>query len=143
MGKTVNRLDQIVDHFKALGYRMTPQRAAILETLTASDDHPSAEMIFERIKKDFPYTSFATVYKTIAVVKEIGEALELEFSNDANRYDGNKPYPHPHLICTRCGKIMDSESDLFRRLQDKISKETGFEITHHRLDFYGICPDCH
>ena len=138
----MERFEQMVEKLKAQNHRITPQRLAILRILAGSQDHPSAEMIYERIKQDFPFTSFATVYKTIALAKELGEVLELEFSNDSNRYDGSKPKPHPHLICTKCKKIMDPELDTMSHLQDEIAKETGFKITNHRLDFFGLCPDC-
>lgn len=121
---------------------MTPQRLAILKILVNSKGHPSAEMIYEQFKKEYPVTSFATVYKTIALVKELGEALELEFCHDSNRYDGKKPYPHPHLICTECKKIVDPQIDSVDHMQQKIASQTGFQVVNHRLDFYGICPNC-
>lgn len=138
----MSRFDQILEKLKNRGHRITPQRLAILRILSDSKDHPSAEMIYDQIKQDFPVTSFATVYKTVGLVKELGEALELEFSQDSNRYDGNKPYPHPHLICTKCKKIIDPDLDTVSHLEKEIAKETGFRITNHRLDFYGVCPEC-
>ncbi|MBU2646971.1 transcriptional repressor [bacterium] len=142
MGDPQNRFAQMVTRLKQEGHRITPQRLAILRILSVSEGHPSAEMIYDQIKKEFPYTSFATVYKTISLAKALGEVLELEFSQGSNRYDGNRPFPHPHLICTRCKTIMDPDLDAVNYLQDEIVKETGFEVTNHRLDFFGICPDC-
>ena len=141
-GTTAKRLDQIVHKLKHLGHRITPQRLAILETLIASDQHPSVEQIFERVKQDFPTTSLATVYKTVALAKELGEALELEFSQISNRYDARRPYPHPHVICTRCRRIIDPQAIEITDITRKISAETGFTIVSHRLDFFGICPQC-
>lgn len=138
----MGRFQQIIDKLKEQGHRITPQRLAILKILVESDDHPSAEMIFEHIKAEFPVTSFATVYKTIGLVKQLGEVLELEFSHDSNRYDGKKPYSHPHLICTKCKKIIDPDLDTVNHLEKEITRETGFKITNHRLDFFGICPNC-
>ncbi|MFH2132447.1 MAG: Fur family transcriptional regulator [bacterium] len=142
MGDPQDRFAQMVTRLKQQGHRITPQRLAILRILSVSQGHPSAEMIYDQIKKEFPYTSFATVYKTISLAKALGEVLELEFSQDSNRYDGNRPFPHPHLICTRCKTIMDPDLDAVNYLQDEIVKETGFEVTNHRLDFFGICPNC-
>lgn len=138
----MDRFEQMVEKLKHRDHRITPQRLAILRILSTSDRHPSAEMIYNQIKKDFPVTSFATVYKTIALAKELGEVLELEFSHDSNRYDGNKPYPHPHLICTRCKLIIDPDLETVTYLENEIIKETGFKVTNHRLDFFGLCPDC-
>ena len=87
-------------------------------------------------------TTRSTVYKTLNVLKEIDEVLELGFSHGDNRYDGKKPYPHPHLICTNCGKIVDSEASLTRNLVQEIAQSSGYQIVSHRLDFYGLCPDC-
>jgi Fur family peroxide stress response transcriptional regulator len=72
----------------------------------------------------------------------MGEVLELGFSNESSRYDGNKPYPHPHLICIRCKKIVDPEIDALTEMSSEISQKTGYEIVNHRLDFFGICPKC-
>lgn len=90
----------------------------------------------------FPTTSLATVYKNVAVLKELGEVLELGFSNDSNRYDGNRPEPHPHLICTKCKKIVDPDLASLEDVTLELKQETGFEIVNHRLDFFGICPEC-
>ena len=99
MAKQKTRLDHMISKLREREYRITPQRLAILKILAVSEGHPSVEKIYSQVKKDFPTTSLATIYKTLIVMKEIGEVLELGFSDDSNRYDGNKPNPHPHLIC--------------------------------------------
>ena len=106
------------------------------------DEHPSAEQIFEKVRTTFPTTSLATVYKTIALLKGLDEVLELGFPDGSNRYDGNKPYPHPHIVCTRCGKIVDPEVVSLDELKNEIVNKTGFRIQHHRLDFFGLCQEC-
>ncbi|MDI6852738.1 MAG: Fur family transcriptional regulator [Deltaproteobacteria bacterium] len=137
-----NRLTQMVDRLKAKGLRLTPQRLAILRLLAAGDGHPSIEAIYDRMKADFPTMSIATVYKTMALLKELGEVLELAFPGGVSRYDGRKPFPHPHLICLRCKKIMDPELGSLEHLTEAAGKETGFRILSHRLDFFGLCPEC-
>ena len=72
----------------------------------------------------------------------MGEVLELGFSTDDNRYDGNRPYPHPHLICIRCRKITDPQVSLVDDLTQEVAEQTGYQVVSHRLDFYGLCPDC-
>jgi len=114
----------------------------VLRILSASEDHPTAEQIFEKVKTEFPTTSLATIYKTIALLKSLNEVLELGFPDGSNRYDGNKPFPHPHVVCVRCRKIMDPELISLDELKDEISKKTGFRIQHHRLDFFGLCREC-
>ena len=102
------RFQQLVARLKGRDCRLTPQRVALLRLIASSAGHPSASNLYEKIKIQFPTTSPATVYKTLTLLKELGEVLELGFSNDDNRYDGSRPYPHPHLICVRCRKITDS-----------------------------------
>jgi Fur family peroxide stress response transcriptional regulator len=136
------RLDELIAKLKTRGYRLTPQRIAILKILAASAEHPSVDRIYELVKVDFPTTSLATVYKTVTLLKEIGEVLELGFGNQGNRYDGNKPYPHPHLICIKCKRILDPELSRLGDWTQQVAQMTGFQITGHRLDFYGICPQC-
>ena len=136
------RFEELVVRFRGRGYRITPQRLALLRLLAASKGHPSAAQLHERLKEQYPTTSLATVYKTLSRMKEMGEILELGFSDDDNRYDGNEPSPHPHLICTRCRKIIDPEVASFRDITQEVAANTGYQIVRHRLDFYGICPDC-
>ena len=136
------RLNQMVERLKEHGHRITPQRYAVLRVLSVSEDHPSAETIFSKLEAEYPTMSLATVYKTINLLKKRGEVLELEFSELGNRYDGNKPCPHPHVICTSCGSILDPSMLDLEEIMSKMTTETGFKITGHRLDFYGICPDC-
>jgi Fur family peroxide stress response transcriptional regulator len=132
----------MLEKLKARKFRLTPQRLAVLKVLASNEGHPSVEAIFERVKKDFPTTSLATVYKTITLLKEIHEVLELGFPEGGNRYDGRKPYPHPHLICTKCGRIIDPELSSLNQLTDEAVKKTGYRIMSHRLDFFGLCPSC-
>ena len=136
------RLDQMVTNLRERGYRITPQRLAILKILAVSKEHPSVDQIYEQVKVEFPMTSLATVYKTLIVMKELKEVLEIGLSDGSNRYDGNKPYPHPHLICTKCRKIIDPDLESLRDMTQELAQDTGFKIVTHRLDFFGICPEC-
>ncbi|HET6420624.1 MAG TPA: transcriptional repressor [Geobacteraceae bacterium] len=136
------RLSPILSKIKGGDFRMTPQRLAIIKILISSESHPSVEEIYKEVKKLFPTTSLATVYKTITLLKELNEVLELGFPDGSNRYDGNKPYPHPHAICTKCKKILDPEISSVHDLSEEMRQKTGFVISSHRLDFFGLCPDC-
>jgi Fur family peroxide stress response transcriptional regulator len=136
------RFEELVGKFRENGYRITPQRIALLKLLSVSEGHPSASHLYEQLKQQFPTTSLATVYKTLTRLKEMNEILELGFSDDDNRYDGNKPYPHPHLICVRCRKIIDPEVNIFNIMTQQVAESTGYQLVGHRIDLYGICPDC-
>ncbi|MBW1729564.1 MAG: transcriptional repressor [Deltaproteobacteria bacterium] len=136
------RLQQMLTKLRDRKFRITPQRLAVVKILAQSKEHPTVENIYEQVKKDFPTTSLATIYKTVSLLKELGEILELGFPEGSNRYDGNKPYPHPHIICIRCKKIIDPDLMELQPLTDEVTRKTGYKIIDHRLDFFGICPDC-
>jgi len=86
--------------------------------------------------------SLATVYRNIVLLKSLGEVLELGFPDGSNRYDGNKPKPHPHVICTKCKKIVDPALDSLDEMIEEVARATHFKIQNHRLDFFGICSSC-
>ena len=136
------RLEQMLDRLRERGCRITPQRVALLRLLAADEGHSSASQLYEQLKAQFPTTSLATVYKTLNLLKEMGEVVELGFSDDDNRYDGARPYPHPHLICVQCHTIVDTDGALAVSLVERVAADSGFEITGHRLDLYGLCPEC-
>jgi len=136
------RLENMLKKLRERHFRITPQRIAILKILAGSKEHPTVEQIYEQVKMDFPTTSLATVYKTVALLKELNEVLELGFPDGSNRYDGNRPYPHPHVVCLQCEKIVDPNLRGLADMTHKLKKETGFRIINHRLDFFGICPSC-
>jgi len=135
-------INPLVQQMQAAGHRMTPQRQAVLEILTTSDTHPTVDQIYERVRVDFPMTSRATVYKTISLAKEMGVVMELEFGKGSNRYDGKRPYPHTHVICTKCKQVMDADDLEITELKEQVIRKTGYWIVNHRVDFFGICPDC-
>ena len=136
------RLERMMERLREQKFRITPQRLAVVKILAESKGHPSVEAIYNEVRKDFPTTSLATIYKTISLLKELGEVLELGFPEGSNRYDGNKPYPHPHIICIRCKKIIDPDVSGLEQLNREVSEKTGFRIVNHRVDFFGICPEC-
>jgi Fur family peroxide stress response transcriptional regulator len=136
------RFEVIIQKLRDNGHRVTPQRLAIVKILAKSEGHPSVENIYDRIKKSFPTMSLATVYRNIILIRSLGEVLELGFSDGSNRYDGNKPYPHPHVVCIKCKKIVDPDLDILDEMKKKVALETNFKILNHRLDFFGICSNC-
>lgn len=136
------RFNEMMKKLKTKGCRLTPQRLAVVKILAASEDHLSADKIFERVKPDFPSTSLATIYKTVTLLKKIGELMEIGFVDDSNRYDGMRPYPHPHLICMKCKTMLDPDIPTLSELPKELAQKTGYQIVNHRLDFFGICPQC-
>ena len=136
------RFQQLVAKLKERGYRATPQRIALLKIIATSAGHPSATQIYQQMRQRFPTTTLATVYKTLTLLKEMGEVLELEFSGAENRYDGNNPDPHLHLVCNNCHQFMDPEIDKVSDLPGRVARVTGHEIVGQQFKLYGICPQC-
>lgn len=137
-----DRYEMILNKLRDGNQKLTHQRMAVARILAESEGHPSVEMIYERLKTEYPTISLATVYRNVMLIKSLGEVIELGFPDGSNRYDGNKPYPHPHVICVRCKSIMDPDLDMVTDMTREVELETGFEIVNHRLDFFGVCPAC-
>ena len=136
------RVQDLVDKLRFKDYRITPQRLAILKTLAASRSHPSVEQIFEKVKVDFPTTSIATVYKTVSLLKDIGELIEFSFAEGSNHYDGRSAVSHPHFICTDCRKIEDVDISDLEGIGEKLAEKENYRVTAYQLNFFGKCPDC-
>ena len=142
MNTCVSRLDQMIDMLKEKSFRLTPQRVAIVEILANSCEHPGVGHIHREVTRRFSTTSLATVYKTISLLKELGEVMEIGFGDENNRYDGKNPHPHPHIICVKCKSIKDPDLSALDALSWELADKTGYKIISHRLDFFGICPEC-
>jgi len=142
MADPKERYTQIIDRLREYDHKLTPQRLAIARILSSSNGHPSVEKIHQLLHDDFPTMSLATVYRNVLLIKSIGEVLELGFADDSNRYDGNKPYPHPHVVCVKCKQIIDPDLASLEDMTKEVASETGFTILSHRVDFFGICKTC-
>jgi Fur family peroxide stress response transcriptional regulator len=86
--------------------------------------------------------SLATVYKTLSLLKAMGEVREIGFGDGDNRYDAVKPFSHAHLICTQCRSIIDADIVSLEHEDAALAARSGYRITGHRFDFFGICPQC-
>jgi Fur family transcriptional regulator, peroxide stress response regulator len=137
-----DRYMAMADNLKRSGYKLTPQRLAIIKLLSENKSHPSVEDIYTKLRRRFPGISQATVYRNILLMKSLGEVIEIGFASGSSRYDGRKPFPHPHIVCLRCNKIIDPELDTLHEMTKEITEESGFEIVTYRLDFFGICSEC-
>ena len=135
------RFDELIAALKERDFRLTPQRVELVRLVASSEGHPSVAQFYARIKRKFPTMSQATVYKTLALLKELGQVLEIDLRDDSH-YDGNRPEPHPHLICMKCNKIVDGELSLDQETIRKMEKASGYTILRPQISLYGLCPDC-
>lgn len=142
---TISRQERIAALRQRLadsGHRITPQRLCILEALIDANRHPTAEEIYGRVRRVSPTTSLATVYKTLDTLKALGEVQELEFGDGRHHYDGVDPKPHPHVVCTHCGKIEDVNLPQVAALSTQAGQASGYAVAALRVEFYGLCGTC-
>jgi Fur family peroxide stress response transcriptional regulator len=135
------RFDELIAALKERDFRLTPQRVELVRLIASSEGHPSAAQLYARIKRHFPTMSHATVYKTLTLLKDMGQVLEIDLRDDSH-YDGNRPDPHSHLICLKCNKIVDGDLELDLSSIRKLEKTSGYQIVRPQITFYGLCPDC-
>jgi Fur family peroxide stress response transcriptional regulator len=136
------RYQAMLSKLRERGCRITSHRLALLRLMAVSERHPTAAHLYERLREQFPTISLATVYKTLALLKEGREVLEINLPSESH-YDGYKPYPHPHLVCTSCHQIMDGDNiPALRGIEQQISSRYGFRVSHQQQVFYGTCATC-
>ena len=131
---------ELVQKFKTHGYKMTPQRRAIIETTTGSLSHLSAEEIHQIVSKRMPDIALATVYNTLRELVAIGAAREMNLSNDARRYEFSQDM-HSHFVCLVCGKIQDVQTDQ-HKLASLFKLNSGNYAIRYEATIYGYCPNC-
>jgi Fur family ferric uptake transcriptional regulator len=119
--------------------RMTIQKRIILEELGKTKKHPTAESLFDDVKKRLPEISIGTVYRNLELLAESGQAQRIIDRKRKNRFDGN-PEGHFHVECTSCGRVDDLPDNTAEILKNDI--DIDYEITGYNLYFYGLCPDC-
>jgi Fe2+ or Zn2+ uptake regulation protein len=121
--------------------RNSRQREAILHVLETTTAHPTADFIYEKVRKKIPNISKGTVYRNLQVLKETGEIRELNLNGTKSRFEvdsGN----HYHFRCESCGKVIDLDYNVDTGLDRDIAKKTGLKILYHQLEFRGICNNC-
>ena len=121
--------------------KKSKQREAIIKVLRSTSTHPSAEWIYEKVKKEIPSIGLATVYRNIRLLKEAGEVYEMHASNDTARFDGNTNV-HYHFCCSGCGNILDLDEPIDTTIETRIARKTGLKVTRHHLELGGLCLDC-
>ena len=121
--------------------RVTPQRIEIYKELIKTDDHPSAEMLYERVRKTFPNISFDTVNRTLMTLSEIGAAFIVEGSGDVRRFDGGTE-KHQHFKCVKCKRIVDFNHKPFNNIMLPATLDKKFKILKKAVYLEGICDLC-
>jgi Fur family peroxide stress response transcriptional regulator len=141
----ISELEQKLESFKAKcrreGLKITPQRIEVYKALTETKEHPSAEMVFRKIRKVLPNISLDTVNRTLLTLSEIGAAFIVEGSGDAKRFDANLQ-SHQHFKCVKCRKIFDFHHEPFDRIDVPASIKKKFTVLRKTVYLEGICDIC-
>lgn len=119
----------------------TKQREAILEVFLGIEGHITGEELHRRVRRKHPGIGYTTVYRTMKLLCEAGLASERHFDDGVTRFEIEHEH-HDHLVCLRCGKIVEFECSMIESAQDRIVKEYGFRLLRHRHELYGHCPGC-
>jgi Fur family ferric uptake transcriptional regulator len=122
-------------------HRMTRQREVILEEIRRAKVHPSADEVYEMVRKRLPRISLGTVYRNLDILSELGEIQKLELGGDIKRFDWN-PRKHYHIRCLNCGRVDNAPIAPLKQIEDELYGTTVYTIIGHRLVFEGLCPQC-
>jgi len=125
------------------GLKLTSQRRRILKRIFATDRHFTAEEIHEAFRRGRTEVSRATVYRTLSLLVEGGFIDMLELGGDTKRYEHILDREHhDHLLCTRCGAVVEFQEPRIEALQDEVARRNSFKITSHSLRLFGTCRKC-
>jgi Fe2+ or Zn2+ uptake regulation protein len=120
--------------------RLTAQRRLILAVLRATENHPTAEWVHAEVRKHLPRIGLGTVYRNLRLLARQGLLAEIH-AGPSVRFDA-RIHRHHHFTCRRCGRIYDLDEPVDGRLDARVAARTGFRISHHRIEFYGVCGEC-
>ncbi len=126
---------------KQQGYRMTRQRAIVLEELSRSKEHPKADEIYQMVRRRLPHISFGTVYRCLKLLQELGLVRELNYGKCFSRFDA-RAENHQHFTCTSCCRVMDVDEPLAVTTAGVQVDGKKVRVSDYRLEFYGLCRDC-
>ena len=141
VGYAARRLAEFAERCRKGGLAVTPQRLAIIKALLASAEHPRADAIYARVRKEHPHISLATVHRTLETLCDIGEARKVTMLHDSARYDGNV-MPHHHVVCVKCRRIRDIEIPELDRMLEGRSGLGEFKLLGSSLEIRAVCDRC-
>lgn len=137
-------LESFREWLRERGLKTTSQRDDIASAFLESDRHISVEELYAEVKKVNPRVGYATVYRTLRLLKECGLAVERHFNDAEARFEvaEDEHRTHDHFICERCSRILEFSSAEIEAFDERIAKKLGAVVTRHRLELYGICREC-
>lgn len=134
-------MNELVYKLRNQGLSVTPQRLAVLSFLESRRDHPTAEQIYQEVRRQLPAISFNTVYKTLEALCHKGLIIKVNPLHEVARYDA-RAHSHAHLICRACHYIYDLDRELPELHLLDSDLPTGFQVENQSVIFWGLCPRC-
>jgi Fur family ferric uptake transcriptional regulator len=138
----MTHVKDIASRLSQKGYRMTPQRLMILEAIEGASGHVSAEEIYQDIRKRYSSLNISTVYRTLELLKETGMVTETDMGDGRVRFHSLGHEHHHHLVCSKCGKVIDLDESMLAPLTGMLADKYGFRADLKHLAIFGRCKDC-
>ncbi len=133
---------KVVAALRQQGYKLTPQRRVVIQAIASNQEHLTPTAIYETVHQDQPNIGLVTIYRTLEILAKLKLICELHAGDSCHSYTISAPGHHHHLICTNCSKVVDFPGCTLEEAQQNLSKQTGFRIDDHLLEFTGLCQAC-
>ena len=141
------------ERFREYGYRLTLARQTILDVLSRTSKHLSAEEIYLQVHKIYPNSGLSTIYRTLELLLQVGLVCKSDFGDGRARYElirneKKKNQHHHHLVCMNCTRVIDytdfidEEKEFLNKIENNLSNKYNFKIIKHFIQFYGLCNEC-
>jgi Fur family transcriptional regulator, ferric uptake regulator len=124
------------------GYRVTEPRRSLVALIAAQDGHFTAAELVQAAGATRPRVGRATVFRTLEILEAIGAVERLDLPSGEHAYVGCEPTHHHHVVCSRCGRTSEIGDAGLRPVVREVARQTGFRVDDHRLELFGICPEC-
>jgi len=132
----------IAEALQKQGYRLTPQRAVILNAIEHREGHFSTEEVYAQIKPRYARLNISTVYRTLELLRTTGLVTETDLGDGKTRYHTAEKGHHHHLVCQRCGITTDLDDSLLNPLREKLARQYGFRANLRHAAIFGVCAKC-
>ncbi|MGI8550032.1 MAG: Fur family transcriptional regulator [Dehalococcoidia bacterium] len=138
----MSREDEAVAILRQSGHKLTPQRLMVVSALRQAEGHMSASQILEQVQRAYPYVDISTVYRTMAMLKELRLVTETDMGGGELSYEWSTGRPHHHLICQRCGAVQELNHSALDTLAQQLLADYGFQASIDHFAIFGSCRTC-
>jgi Fur family ferric uptake transcriptional regulator len=135
--------DIFTEYIRSKGMLNSRQREQILDVFLKTEKHATINDLYDLVKREHPKIGLATVYRTMEIIREAGLARKVDFEDNTKRYEHKyKHQHHHHLVCLKCGKVIEITSGKLEKIQQELAKKHNFTITKDTMELFGICKNC-